>query len=426
MTTIRPLRGLRFNPERVPDISTVIAPPYDVISPPQREWYHKSDPHNVVRLILPVAPPQVAHSDRYDMAAQYLASWIEQDILVEDSEPAIYTMDCEFIHDGRTYVRRSFVAAVKLEEPGKGSIFPHEETTHGPKADRLALLEATRTNLSPIFALYPDDGAVMSIIESAPQSEPLCVAVDRDDVRTTLRAITDAATIAKLQSEFESRPLLIADGHHRYETALQYRDAHQGDEGADYIMIACTSYLDPALLVLPAHRVAKTNGNFNMEKMLKKAETNFHVSRLHAGDAHPADVLLNGIARFDRHAYGLYGPDGEMALLQLRDDSLADQNPAPHSQDWKQLETATMHWFILHDLLDIDDDDSRTAEQVNYVRDASEAIEMVEQNEFDIAVLLKPTRVSQTRRVAELNERMPPKSTYFSPKLPSGLVLRRL
>ncbi len=426
MARIEPFRGLRYNPQIVKDVSRVVAPPYDVISPQQRIKLNRKDPHNIVRLILPKDPPHVAHGDRYRMAARYLETWLEKKVLIEDPEPAIYVLDDTFQHDGETYTRRSFVAAVRLEKLGKGAIFPHEETMPGPVADRLKLLESTRTNLSPIFALFLDDGETQAVLDSAPISKPLHTAVDQDDVRTSLRVITDRDAIAALQASMLSRTLLIADGHHRYETALAYRGPKPTGKLHDYVMMACISSLDPGLLILPTHRVIKAGDTFDEGRFFRRAAGKFEVTRLRVSESHPADVLLNAIDKIDRHVFGVYTSSGQMAVLRLLDDDLVMENPAPHTDEWKQLEVAVLHRFILLELLDIDSDAAKDGERVKYSRDASKVVELVQQGKYDVALLIKPTRISQMKCVAAANERMPPKSTYFYPKLPCGLVLRRL
>jgi uncharacterized protein (DUF1015 family) len=241
-----------------------------------------------------------------------------------------------------------------------------------------------------------------------------------------MRVITDETTINTLKARLASRPIFIADGHHRYETALKYRGPEPTGTPADYVMMACTSCLDPGLLILPTHRVVKADGVFDHDKFLKSAAKHFEIVRLREPDTHPADVLLNAIERVEHHAFGLYAAEGKMSVLRLLSDELAVQNPSPHSHDWKMLEVPVLHWLILHELLAIDSEAARDGERVYYTRDACEAVDLVEDGQYDLALLIKPTRVWQMKRVAELSERMPPKSTYFYPKLPSGLVLRKL
>jgi len=425
-----PFKGIRYSREKVGDISRVVAPPYDVISPEQRDEFCRQHECNVVHLTL--GREQEGDDDRenkYTRAGRAFREWAAQGALVEDRQPAFYVYDQEFELGGRTLARRAFFTALRLEPFGR-RVLPHEETMPGPRADRLRLITACPVNLSPIFGLYPDaDGTMAALLNMAVPPKPDISFTDFAGIKQTLWKVDDPRVAAMLSLRMEDKPVYIADGHHRYETALKYRDmAIEADGGLDpadprnFIMTACVSISDPGLVVLPAHRVIGGVSGFAAESLLEKLSADFSVSAF--SRAGGVEALLAEMAG-RQHVFGLYA-GGRMHVLALKDASIAHANPAGRSNAWKRLDVSILLWLILERGLGLAHEDLSNPQRVKYVKDAAEAAQLVDGGQYQAVCFLNPTRVNELEQVAQAGERMPPKSTYFYPKLLTGLVMRKL
>ena len=428
-----PFTGIRYNEAVVGSIAKVVAPPYDVISPEQRDQFCAKHPCNIVHLDLGKDKPRdVEHDNRYTRAGKLFSQWIAEQCIAEDAAPAFYVYDQQYRLGTRVLTRRAFYAAMRLE-PFGDRVLPHEETMPGPRADRLRLITACPVNLSPIFGLYRDpDSSVANLLTAALPARPEFEFEDFDGIRQTLWKIDDPQALAGLSELMQSRRIYIADGHHRYETALKYRDMAAEANGGkldpadprNFVMIASVSISDPGLVILPAHRVIGGLAGFDVRGLLEKLEPHFMIVPVKSRERRLADALLGAMAQ-KQHTFGLYAA-GTAHVVTLRNEKDADANPASHTQAWKRLDVSLLVWFILEQGLGLRHEDLSNPQRVKYVKDAAEAAALVDAGDYQVACYLNPTRVDQLEEVAQAGERMPPKSTYFYPKLLTGLVMRRL
>lgn len=428
MADVRPFRGVRFDARRAAPALT-IAPPYDVITPQHQQALYARDPHNIVRIEYGAQrPDDCADDNRYTRAAAALRGWIAAGVLVRDAEPAVYLYRLEFEWDGAMHVRHHYFACVRLEEWEKGVIKPHEYTLSGPRDDRLDLLRATRTQVSPLYALYrerepsgqlwPREGAPLYDFEAEGQHH-------------TLAAITDPAVIAGLLRRFRDCDVYIADGHHRYETALAYRDecraraaSWTADEPENFVLMALTDVADPGLLVLPTHRLvnppsypgdahAAIGRRFRIDQIDRK--NGAPLDQLKAVPASQTPFVVAGLAPPRVQMVTLVDRTGVEALM-----------PADQSQAWKRLDVNVLQYGILQEVFGIDPGELAGGQAVTYTQDADIASHTVDDGDARLAFLVRATPVDQVMAVADAGGRMPQKSTYFYPKLPTGLVLHTL
>ncbi len=428
MSLVRPFRARIYRHEPGADLSALTAPPYDVVSPADREALLARDPHNVVALELPDGPldPGVP-GNRYETGAATWQQWFDEGVLVDDDAPAIYVVEQSWEHEGRPVRRRGFVAAVRLHPFSDGVVLPHERTLPKAIADRLNLTRATAANLSQVFSLFSDPaGETDALFDAAIAGEPSCHATDADGVVSRLWAITDPETIAAVSDIIGDRPVFIADGHHRYTTALAYRDERREADAAagvtpvdpayDYVMMTLVNMDDPDLVVLPTHRLARAEGTFDAEALWSGLAEHFDLTELTGA---PAQALSDA----SRTAFAVRTADGTLRLATLK----ADVDPAAviageHSDAWKRLDVAVLQELILKPLFGIDPDVPTTLDRLAFAKKESDALT----HDADAAFLLNATRMDQLREVALGGETMPQKTTYFYPKLASGLLMRSL
>lgn len=418
MAQFLPFRGLRYNCERV-ELSNVICPPYDVIKGAARDELLGRDPHNIVAIELAARYGEKASSEQYERCAQLLQQWQDEGILQRD-DPAFYVYEQEFSlpESGETRRRRGVMGALTLEPFGAG-VQPHEHTLSGPKADRLNLLRATRANISPIFGLVgDDDGWINGLIEDIVFDEPHCKATDADGVTHRLWVVRDDETVNGLVAAFDNESVLIADGHHRYETALNFwSESGEGAGSESSVMMLCVSTKDPGLVVLPTHRLIKNVDSERIAMLPEKLQRFFEVEKVDElpipGDDAPRPQL------------GLVTSEGRFRL-SLRDESYLSAMDTERSEAYNALDVSVLHRLILENELGVDAQKLAAGEHVSYTIHAEEAARAVESGEAVAAFLLRGTPVAQTRAVASAGDKMPQKSTYFYPKLYTGLVLRPL
>lgn len=426
MADAQPFRGLRYDPDRV-DLAQTIAPPYDVISPEQQGALYRRSPCNVVRIEYGEQRPGDSESDnRYTRAAADLASWKREGILVRERFPAMYAYEQDFAWAGTTHTRRHIFAAVRLEPWGRGVIKPHEHTLSGPKADRLDLLRATATQISPVYCVYRRRSGALRM---PPPGGRLLYDVSADGQRHRLSAITDDDTLWAINAYIEACDLYIADGHHRYETALRYRDecraasaSWSGNEPANFVLMALTDAADPGLLVLPTHRVVLRE----QPDAFYAATRWFNMEDLGDASAASADAYTARLAELaDTTAFVSVGlRPGRAHLLTLRDRAAVEHAlPADQPSAWRRLDVSVLQHALLRDVFGIDDAALAAGGAVTYTQDATEAITSVTSGAAACAFLLNATPVDQVLAVADAGGRMPQKSTYFHPKLPTGLVM---
>ena len=416
MADVQPLKTLRYQPEVAGPLEDLIAPPYDVIDDERRAELAAKSPYNVVELDLP---------ESYDGAAQTLADWRERGVLVEEDEPAVWALRQDYAApDGRTRTRNGFFARVRVEEYGAGRIRPHERTHPGPKEDRLRLTRATRANLSPIFSLFPDSGgAATETLAQATRDEPFAEATDDEGTRNTLWRVADPERIAALQSGLADAELLIADGHHRYETARVYADELGGEGEHRYVLMFLVALDDPGLLVFPTHRMLTglKDDSAKQEAIRDAARRDFEIELLDdTRKLEPPDDS-------ERVTFGYMDSFLKQPFrLTLKDQQIADHALAGMPEPYRRLDTAVLEALVLRGALGMSEDDISHLRGLDYSKNLDDAIERVESGAADAGFFMRATPVEQVREVAEAGESMPPKSTYFFPKVPTGLVFNPL
>ncbi|MDE2320872.1 MAG: DUF1015 domain-containing protein [candidate division NC10 bacterium] len=442
MTVIAPFRGLRYNPEFVTDLSLVMAPPYDVISPEGQQAFYARHTHNVIRLILgETLAEDDAVRNQYSRAGDYFRQWQAEQVLVRDPVPALYLYQQTFQLPGAgELVRCGLIGLVRLEEFGGRTVFPHERTMGAAKADRLRLMQACHANLSSVFGIYPGRFLELDrLAAAARESTPIIDLCDWDGIHHRVWICQDRAAIGRLQAECATTPLFIADGHHRYETALTYRDLMRAKEKGDpadtqrrpynYVMMTLVSAEDPGLVILPIHRLLRHLPGGSLDGYLAQLTSQFTVERLAVPrDPEAAASALLGHLRQTNggtHCFSLYGGEGRAYLLTLADErALEAGNDKPPV--YRRLDVAIVHALLIegpwsrHGLGDLPDDG------LSYHHDAAEVVRMVQKEEAAAAILLNPTKIAEVQAVAETGLRMPPKSTFFYPKLLTGLVIHPL
>jgi uncharacterized protein (DUF1015 family) len=432
MADVRSLRGIRYNSEAVGNLAQVVTPPYDVISEEAQARYYASSPYNIIRLELGLDEPgDTTLNNRYTRAAATFAEWRVSSILQQDTTPCYYLYQQIFSHGGQTHTRTSLLARVRLEPWSARVVLPHEHTMAKPKDDRLKLLRACAANLSPIMSLYNDPQGRIRRLLSAYAADAEVKITDEVNEEHRLHPIADEQQIALIQNFFAERQLYIADGHHRYETALNYREEvcqmHgqlAADDAANFVLMALIDVDDPGLLVLPTHRLLSglSPEAFDLLTTRQLAQY-FSVRELGAtGGQHKA--LLHELAQAGVTAPSLVlATAGQTWLLRLNDAGRARMAQSGHSNAWNELDVAVAHTLILEAPLGLSAEDMTAGTHIRYTRDARQALEVVHKGEVQAAILLNATRVRQICDVAEADDRMPQKSTYFYPKLITGLVI---
>jgi uncharacterized protein (DUF1015 family) len=433
MPEIQAFRGLRYDLGHVGSLSDVVAPPYDVIGPQLQDLLYKKHPANVIRLILNRDEPgDDAQNNRYSRAAQFLRNWRSEGVLFSESQPAIYAYHQVFTTSGQTFTRRGFMARTRLERFGEGKIFPHEETMAGPKEDRLRLTRACKANLSQIFGLYPDPAAaVQDLLEKAVAGVAPLEALDHLGVLHRMWPLSDVATIAKVAGLMGKKAIFIADGHHRYETACNYRDELIAAEGplppqhpANFVLMMCIGMSDPGLLVLPTHRLFRGPDPMTSAQLAARLGDSFETRPAGQGTKSAGEVWEEIESADAQGTLGLYTHKDQRWLL-ARMTAAGRENiaelAAEHSADWQGLGVSLLHRLVVEHLLS-----GPLWPKPRYVHLIDEAVEGLDTGEFPLAALVMPATVDHIRTISEHGERMPAKSTYFYPKLLSGLVINPL
>ncbi len=408
MANVEPLTALHYSPETLQD---VVAPPYDVIDADLRADLASRSPHNVVTIDLPQG------DDPYAEAARTFAAWQAEGVLRRDTEPALWALTQDYTGpDGERRTRSGFFAAVRVEEYGPGRIRPHERTHPGPKEDRLKLQRATQANLSPIFSLYSDpEQRAWRALEPATQEQPWGEHVDDDGTVNRLWRIADPGVVATVQGALADAELLIADGHHRYETARVYAEELGGEGPHRYVLMNLVALEDPGLTVFPTHRLVKGRGQERYEALAQALRAQFAIEEVpHDKLAPPAKPGPPEFGYIDAHFQRAF-------RLTLKNDVRV-----PLEGPLQRLDTAVLEALLLKGPLGLSDDDISHLNDFGYARDAAQALELVTSGAYDAGFLLRPTPVEQIREVAAAGQNMPPKSTYFFPKVPTGLLFNPL
>ena len=424
MADVRPFRALRY--DSALDLSSVVCPPFDTISAEQQRELYKRSPHNAVRIEL----AEESGAGRYESSGATVRQWMAEGVLRRDEQPAFYVHRQTFSYGEREYTRTMLFARVRVEPWSAGSVLPHEQTFGGPKADRLQLMRATHLNPSPVFVFYRDEGGrVRSQLEAGEEKrETVAEFVSPDGQQQSLSRLDDAEAVAALEKAFAGKTLYIADGHHRFETALAYRDevkaaadAWTGEEPENFAMIALVAQDDPGMLVLPIHRL--TNAELPLAEALNRFGELFEVSEF-KGDA--AELASRTVPGVGGTAFGLVSEDG-LRLLRVKNAKALDAlMPQDRSPEWRALNYAIANHVILRQCLGLAEDEMKDNRRFWFTEDAKKAASEVRAGKATYAVLLEPLPVSTVLSLADAGERMPQKSTFFWPKATTGVLFNLL
>jgi uncharacterized protein (DUF1015 family) len=417
MAEIEPLRALHYDPTVTGGLQNVVAPPYDVIDDEQRLALEARSPYNVVRIDLPQGG-----DDRYQLAADQLRAWRAAGAVVEDEQPALWVLVQDYTGpDGRPRTRRGYFARVRIEKYGAGRIRPHERTHPGPKEDRLRLTRATQANLSPIFSLYSDPtGATLRLLSEVASRSPWAQTTDDDGTVNRLWRVAGDAAVATVQGALRDAELLIADGHHRYETARLYADEIGGEGPHRYVLMCLVALQDPGLTVFPTHRLVRGLSPARQEALAASLRHDFQIEALEDTAAlAPAAGDTVRIGYIDSHFRKPF-------MLTLADPAIADAALPTRAEPYRRLDTAVLEALILKGALEMSDADIDELHGLGYARDFAQALHLVQTAVYDAAFFMAPTPIERVQAVASAGESMPPKSTYFFPKVPTGLLFNPL
>ncbi len=431
MANISPFQGIRYNAHKVGDLSKVVSQPYDRVRYGLQDRYYDQHPYNIVRIIKGREHPNDAPTDNvYTRARDYFHTWLDAGYLLRDPRPAFYVYHQTFtLPDGTELTRRAFIAALELVEFEAGIVLPHERTLSGPKVDRLNLLRATNTNFGQIFMLYPDaENRINAIFDSAiagRQPDADLREMFEQDVRQQLWVVADPEVTARVVAEMAPKTgLIIADGHHRYETALNFRaemsqqhpDA-PANAGFNYRMVTLVSLDDPGLTILPTHRLMHSCTATTSAQVLSDATEYFEV--LPAANREALNAAMAEGSATDRRI-GFY--DGHYYLLRLKDLEIMAQVAPDHADEWRTLDVTILHELLIERVMGISKEEVESKEKIDYYRDLEDAISKVDAGEAHCVFIMNPTRMNEVRACSEKGAKMPQKSTDFYPKVITGLT----
>jgi uncharacterized protein (DUF1015 family) len=433
MADILAFRAFRYDLGRAGSLGELVAPPYDVIDPALQQTLYDRSPYNVVRLILNKEEAgDTEANNRYSRAAYFLRDWQRQGMLVQDSARSLYVYHQEFEIEGRRHVRRGFMTRVRLEPLGRGRIYGHEETLAGPKADRLNLFRATAMNLSQVFGLYPDEhGQVQTALDAAVGRALPLEATDHLGVVSRLWPVTDQRIVSTVTGLMGPKPVFIADGHHRYETALRYLEerreageARDEEAAANFVLMMLVSMSDPGLVILPTHRLVSGLPGLTAERLRELLGGHFQCETVGQGEKGAQDAweLIEADGGQELLGFGTVA-DGVWQTARFLTPGMMTELAPQHSEGWRGLAVAVLHELVLGRLLR---QASAPAPSCRYVHLLREVTEATAAKECQLAALVPPATMRHVEQIAGNLEKMPPKSTYFYPKLLSGLVFNSL
>ena len=424
MAEIKPFKAMRFNTEVAGKIEELACPPYDVISPVQRENYINTNENNIIRLELPTG------ENPYKDAASLLNKWLSENVLKVDTNEALYIYEEEFEAYGERKKFKGIISRVKLTPFSEGVVLPHENTLSKAKEDRFNLMKTTGCNFSQVYSLYIDEEHTTEtkldyLTKDAPNVE-----FDDGEVIHRLWIVNDKVVIKSICDDFASRQLYIADGHHRYETALNYKNycyennLTNGSDDCDYIMMMLVDMDSNGLVVFPTHRLIHDVADFNEEALIENCKKYFDVSE--EEDISLIEEKLEELYKENICAFALYTGENKWIKLVLKDACVMDEILKEESFAVRHLDVSVLHSLILERVLGIDKENMANQINLTYTRSFDEAISSVNEEKSQAAFILNPTRISEIRDVASAGEKMPQKSTYFYPKLITGLVMNKM
>ncbi|MHC4363409.1 MAG: DUF1015 domain-containing protein [Planctomycetota bacterium] len=434
---VKPFKAFRYDETVVGNVGDCTAPPYDVISPAQQEELHRKSEYNIVRITKgETTPSDNDHNNPYTRAADYLSTWMEKGALRQDSAEAIYGYVQDFQLAGKYVQRLSFVALARLEEFGK-IVRPHEQIMNEPMIDRLNLKRATAARFGLVFMLYEDEhGVADKIIEKAAGQGPLIDFVDGQNVRHRLFGITDQQDIHAIAAMMHDKTCIIADGHHRYTTGLTYSKEHPS-QAARYQMLAFVNTRHEGLVILATHRLVSNLLTFNFQELLSALKDNFELTEHRFDSPHSKTdarqqmlTEMKDARDHDKNAFGIYGGNSAFYVAVLNNAKAMDSAAPEKSPPWRSLDVSVLHKLILEELLGVGEKELAAASNVEYVKDNShvvdELVDKIDAGDKQVVFFMNPTKIEQIQMVADHGERMPQKSTYFYPKVYTGLTIDKL
>jgi len=435
MADIRPFRGVRYNQSIINELAQVVCPPYDIIPPHTQSELYERHENNFVRLEQAKALPDDNNSEnKYTRSASTLTQWLAQGVLIVDETPAVYLHDHYFQYQGEECRRRGIIALVRLEEWESRVIRPHEGTLANPRSDRLTLLRVLQANTSSILALFEDsEKRIALVLTGKAKDKPLLNFHTDSGERHVVWAISDVEMLRQIQQSLAQQPIYIADGHHRYESALVYRRERgknlagtSEDRGFDFVIMTLVDFADSGLVILPPHRLVRGLPAKKMDVISNRLATFFKVEELPFDSPDVGQKVSIFLDREDQGRIVFYGQGRRsLLLLQPRDfKSLSKFMPESRSEHYKKLTVSILDHVILEKLLNLRRE--QEAETLSYSYDQSEAIKMVQNGKYQMVFLIGPVKAEVIKTIADAGDRMPRKSTYFYPKLPSGLVFYRM
>ncbi len=417
MPEIKPFKGIRYNTETITDLADVLCQPYDQITNKMQREYKNRNPYNFVRLVLTKYAEGHDRQREYRDAKKYTDTWINDKIFLVDEKEGIYPYWQEFSIGNNDYLRKGFISVVRLEELGKGNILPHEKTLSKPKADRLNLLRITKKDFEPVFLLYTDPkNYVNGLIEKECKDKPLIEVKDENNITHKLWYIDKSAKVKKITTFLKDSIFVIADGHHRYETAFNYRNELKGideDHPANFKLLALVNIEDPGLVILPTHRLIKDLPDFSLGSFLEKTEKYFEIKKTDKSN------IAKELDDMKSKAFGFYSSQTAYTL-KLKSNDAMKEFLADRSEEYRNLDVAILHTLLIEKVLGITPENIE--DHVRYERGMTATMRRVDSGAFQFCFLMNPTRPEQVKEIAQNKERMPQKSTDFFPKLISGLV----
>jgi len=419
MARVIPFKGIVYNPEKV-DASATMAPPYDIVSHDLKDELYRKSPHNIIRIDFGKDRDGDSEDEnRYTRAARYLTEWLSQDILSADREPSFYCYEIRYALDGVRKSTRGFLAAVGIEELGKGSVHPHEMTYSKPKSDRLNILKYCGANTSPIYSMYSSEEKLAStILEDIAATTPFIQTADGDGFQHCLWRISDKASIETIKKEMADRDIFIADGHHRYETALAFKKEMEeqggggkGDEPFNYVLMFLANMEEDGMTLLPTHRIVEIDSDIYIQETLGKYFTIEHIKSEGMSETEVRQRMFRNMQE-KPHTFGMFLTNAD-AYYSLSFNNSNMETGLPDCL--RSLDVTVLHKLIFEELLKI--------EHYEYEMDPDTAVERAKKGSFEAVFFLNPTNIRDVKEVALAGHRMPPKSTYFYPKLLTGMVL---
>lgn len=438
MAEIKSFKGIRYNKELLTNTEELVAPPYDVISPQQQDVLYKRNPHNIIRLILgKEQEDDDEKNNKYTRAAKYFRDWENQGILLPDTEPSIYFYNAKYQYPSGT--ERSligFISLIKLEEFSSSEVFPHEKTLPKPKKDRFNLLMECRATFDQVFSFFEDKGGIInSIFNSISSTQPVVdFATADDDIKHRLWRISDISLLSDIVNAMSGSKIFIADGHHRYETALNFRNhmktimGNNLPDSYNYMAMFFAPAENNDLSILATHRIIRNLQSFDKVDLLKSLKQYFDVKEISNLSEKNINNFLDEIYQAGKksHAFGIYSGNGEALCVVLKDSCLSGEFLKDRHESYRKLDVVVLHSLIIENILGTSKADVEQEKNIIYTRNPVDAIKRVDSGECNLALYLNPPRIEHVVNVARAGEQMPQKSTYFYPKLLSGLVTYKL